>query len=165
MAYLAHNDGTIVRIADGHEFTLNASEPAYSGYLEWLKAGGTLEKATTPSKKELFAHLAARRYEMEVGGYVSQTFGPMDTSRANQSMIARTIQSIDLGLVQEPITYKSPAGFVQLDRAALIAVGTEIAAHVQNVFNAENEIAGQIASGAVKTTEQIDALLKTAAER
>lgn len=159
MSYRIYSDGTAVRLSDGHDFALNAADPSYAEYYTWLAAGNTPEHATTPSKKELRAYLAAKRYEKEIGGFLSQTFGPLDTSRESQAMIARTIQSIDLGLVTPPINYKSPAGFVQLDRSSLVAIGTEVAAHVQSVFDAEMSAIAAIENGTLTTFAEIEAVI------
>lgn len=117
----------------------------------------TAKMSEGPSPAELRAHAAVRRYDVETGGIVSGTFGPMLTDRATQSMLASTIQSIDLGIVSTPINFKAPSGFVGLDRAALVAISTEIAAHVQAAFNTEATVVAAIEAGTITTRAEIDA--------
>lgn len=117
---------------------------------------GAVLKAPVPGV-DLKAYIADARYNFEVGGIVSQSFGPLLTDRATQSMLARTIQSIDLGIIAAPINFKAPSGFVQLDRAALVAISTEVAAHVQTAFGKEAQLLAGVDSGSITTTTQIDA--------
>ena len=117
----------------------------------------TRPAAPPPTQPELVAYAAAKRYEVEVGGFVSGTFGPLATDRSTQAMLGRTIQSIDLGIVSAPIRFKAPSGFFLLDRAALVAISTEVAAHVQSAFDTEATVAAAIASGTTTTTAAIDA--------
>lgn len=109
------------------------------------------------TKEQLTAYAAAKRYDKEIGGMVSQTFGHLFTDRDTRALIAQTIQSIDLGIVQAPINWKTPGGFTSLDRAAFIAISTEVAAFVQATFDTEAEIDGQIADGTITTKSEIDA--------
>lgn len=109
------------------------------------------------SKSELTALVANARWHAETGGMVSATFGPLLTDRETQSMLARTIQSIDLGLVTEPIKFKSPSGFVDLDRAALVAISGEVSLHVQAAFDTEAQVMADIDAGTVTAPEQITA--------
>jgi hypothetical protein len=75
----------------------------------------------------------------------------------SQGKIAQTIQSIDLGLIEEPVNWKAKSGFVPLTRADLIAVGRAVAQHVQRAFNAEMAVMAQIDAGTIENHEQVDA--------
>jgi hypothetical protein len=110
-----------------------------------------------PTKETLIEYAAAKRFDIEVGGIVSNTYGPLLTDRDTRSIIAQTIQSIDLGIVAGPINWKTPQGFVLLDRAAFVAIATELAAHVQSTFDKEDEIEAQIEAGTITTKAEIDA--------
>ncbi|ARQ95332.1 hypothetical protein [Bradyrhizobium phage BDU-MI-1] len=100
-----------------------------------------------PTKDELKAYLAELRFNKEVGGMMSATFGYLLTDRDTRAIIAQTIQSIDLGVVQEPIVWKATGGFVELNRAALVGIATETVAFVQMTFDKEAEVSARIDSG------------------
>ena len=111
----------------------------------------------TPTKDQLTAYAAAKRYSKEVGGMVSQTFGQLFTDRDTRAILAQVIQSIDLNIVTAPINWKGPSGFVALDRNAIVAISTEVVAFVQATFDREAEIDGHIADGTITTYAEIDA--------
>ena len=110
-----------------------------------------------PTKQELKDYAAAKRYVIETGGLISQTFGPLLTDRATQNMLASTIQSIDLGIVTPPINFKAPAGFASLDRSTLVAIATVVGAHVQAAFNTEMTVVAEIEAETIATFAEIDA--------
>lgn len=110
-----------------------------------------------PTKFQLKDYAAAKRFDHEVGGMVSQTFGQLLTDRDTRALVAQSIQSIDLGIVLAPINWKAPSGFTQLDRAALIAISTELAAFVQATFDKEAEVDSKIDDGTITTKAEIDA--------
>ncbi|WP_051346574.1 hypothetical protein [Bradyrhizobium sp. th.b2] len=110
-----------------------------------------------PTKDDLKAYAASKRYAKEVGGTVSPTYGFLYTDRDTRALIAQSIQSIDLQIVTEPINWKSPAGFVSLDRAALVAISREMATFVQTTFDKEAEIDSKIADGTIAAKAEIDA--------
>lgn len=107
------------------------------------------------TKYELKTYLAQVRLDKEVGGMSSETFGQLLTDRETRSIIAQTIQSIDLGIVQAPITWKAPSGFVVLDRAAFVGIATEVANFVQQTFDKESQVSALIDSGDVSTKAEI----------
>lgn len=111
--------------------------------------------APAPTKDELKTYLAQVRLDKEVGGMSSETFGQLLTDRETRSIIAQTIQSIDLGIVQAPITWKAPSGFVALDRAAFVGIATEVANFVQQTFDKESQVSALIDSGDVSTKAEI----------
>jgi len=106
---------------------------------------------------QLKDYAAARRFDLEVGGMVSHTFGQLLTDRETRALIAQTIQSIDLNIVQAPINWKESTGFVQLDRASFVAIATEVAAFVQATFDKEAEADSKIKDGTFTTKAEVDA--------
>jgi len=110
-----------------------------------------------PTKDQLTAYAAAKRYNKEIGGMLSSTFGFLYTDRDTRSLIGQTIQSIDLGIVQAPINWKTPSGFQPLDRASLMAISKEVVAFVQAAFDRESEVDAKIADGTITTKAEIDA--------
>lgn len=109
-----------------------------------------------PTAGALKDYAAARRFDLEVGGMVSNTFGPLLTDRDTRALIAQTIQSIDLNIVQAPINWKASTGFVQLDRAAFVGIATEVATFVQATFDKEADAGTKIGDGTFTTKAQID---------
>ena len=77
----------------------------------------------------------------------------------NAAIVGQTIQSIDLGIVTAPVNFKTPQGFVPLDRAAFVAIATEMAAHVQSTFDKEGQVDAQIQAGTITTKAAVDAAL------
>jgi hypothetical protein len=113
--------------------------------------------APPPTNQELLAYASNRRWQKEIGGITSQAFGQLFTDRETRGIIGQTIQSIDLGIVQAPINFKTPSGFHSLDRASFVAISREIAGHVQASFDLEETVLSQIDAGTITTTAQIDA--------
>lgn len=107
------------------------------------------------TKDELKAYLAELRFNKEVGGMVSATYGYLLTDRDTRAIIAQTIQSLDLGIVQEPIVWKPPTGFVEVNRAALVGIATEVVAYVQMTFDKESEVSAKIDSGELTKKTQV----------
>ncbi|SHH06539.1 DUF4376 domain-containing protein [Bradyrhizobium erythrophlei] len=112
-----------------------------------------------PTKQDLLDYAAAKRFDLEVGGIVSATYGPLPTDRDTRAIVGQTIQSIDLGIVTAPVNFKTPQGFVPLDRAAFVAIATEMAAHVQSTFDKEGQVDAQIQAGTITTKAAVDAAL------
>jgi hypothetical protein len=112
-----------------------------------------------PTKQQLLDYAAAKRFDLEVGGIVSETYGPLPTDRDTRAIVGQTIQSIDLGIVTAPVNFKTPQGFVPLDRAAFVAIATEMADHVQSTFDKEGQVDAQIQAGTITTKAAVDAAL------
>lgn len=66
-----------------------------------------LIQPAAPTKPQLKDYAAAKRFDHEVGGMVSQTFGQLYTDRDTRALVAQSIQSIDLGIVHAPINWES----------------------------------------------------------
>ena len=105
----------------------------------------------TPTKIQLMKYAAAVRFDLEVKGIMSATFGPLPSDRDTRAIVGQTIQSIDLGIFPSPINFKTPMGFSPLDRAAFMAIATEFAAPVQSTFDKEGHVATQIEAETITT--------------
>lgn len=110
-----------------------------------------------PTVTALKSYLALKRYHVEVGGMVSPNYGQLDTDRDTVAMMAQIIQSIKLGIVTQPVLFKTPSGFVPLSLSDFMAILAQISAFVQNCFNKEAALDAQIDAGAITTTAEIDA--------
>lgn len=130
------------KIATGYHFERNGSQ---------VVQVYELVDAPASTVDELKDYLAQVRFEKEVAGMVSQTYGPLLTDRDTRAIVAQSIQSIDLGIVQAPIMWKAPGGFVSLSRADFVGIATEMAAHVQGTFDKEAAVSAQIDAGEIST--------------
>jgi hypothetical protein len=60
------------------------------------------------------------------------------------------------------IRFKSTAGWVNLDAAAMTTIAIAVGQHVQASFSLEAEIAAQIEAGTITTAEEVDAAFAAA---
>ncbi|WP_337267049.1 DUF4376 domain-containing protein [Oryzifoliimicrobium ureilyticus] len=111
----------------------------------------------TPEAVDLFAYLAAKRYQLETGGITLQGMR-IETDRQSQSMItgAFAYAKEDPDLTVE---FKTKDGFVSLTSAQLTAIGAAVAQHVQASFAKEKEVYDAIKAGTITTTAEIDAAM------
>lgn len=107
------------------------------------------------SRSQLLAYAALARWRKETGG-INLAGQPIATDRESQSLISGAFALVQ----QQPetvIRFKTPSGFVTLDAAQMSAIAIAVAQHVQACFAIEADIAGDIASGEITTTAEIDA--------
>lgn len=134
------------------------SEHAY-GQLEWLdqrpKPGWPqiAAESSAADRAVLKAGAAARRWRVQQGGTVSG----LPTDDASRAAVAQAIQSIDLGIVAEPVRWKTASGFQSLTRAQLVAMAQAMAAHVQAAFDAEAAVGVEIDAGRIMTAAAVEA--------
>lgn len=108
-----------------------------------------------PRPVDLGAYAAAARFRKETGG-ISVGGKPVATDRESQALISGAFALVQ----QQPetvIRFKTPSGFVTLDAGQMSAIAIAVAQHVQACFAIEADIAGDIASGEITTTAEIDA--------
>ncbi len=115
-----------------------------------------------PEPVDLKVYAGEVRKTIEEQGVILPTGVAVQSDVESQGKIAQTIQSIDLGLITEPVNWKSASGFVPLMRADLIAVGTVVAQHVQRSFNAEMAVVAGIEAGSIATPAEVDAAFVSA---
>lgn len=118
-------------------------------YADWL------DRATpkAPTKAELTAYAAEARWAKEIGGITIQGL-PVDTTRDSQAMINGAFNLV----TAEPSTvikFKTPAGFVELDAAAMTAIAVAVGQHVQSVFATEAQVNADIEAGTITTKTAI----------
>lgn len=104
----------------------------------------------------LKAYTAAKRYAVETGG-TSLNGMRVYTDRGTQNAIDRTLNAIEKGIASVPVGWKGAEGWIDLDAAALTAIGAAVAKHVQAAFAAERSVSDAIDKGAITSTAQIDA--------
>lgn len=109
----------------------------------------TVEKVYTVTPKSLddvkaekLAALAAKRYEVEVGG-TTLNGTPIDTDRATQSkLIAARIKAKEDPLYT--VNWKMSGGFMTLDATTIITVADLVHDHVQAAFSNEAALSDAI---------------------
>lgn len=155
---LLDGSGAVVNIIE-YDDALNGTDAAYQPPegLTMVRESDHVVAPVPKTQEELKAYAARKRYALEVGGITSPTFGPLSTDRETRAILGQAIQSLDIGLATAPIRFKTPNGFVSLDRAASVAISGEIVAHVQSTFNIEDTVDSAINNGTITTFAEIDA--------
>lgn len=121
---------------------------------------GPMAAAVTAQRQAaLVSYAADKRWRVQVGGTALPPpfTGTVQTDDATRATIAQTLQSIDLGIVSEPVVWKLPSGFVSLSRSDLVAIARLIGQHVQACFDMEADVVASIRLGAITTNAAIEA--------
>lgn len=105
-------------------------------------------------KSALLNHAAMKRYGKEVGG-IEVMGAPIKTDRESQAMIAGAFALVQDD-PQKSIKFKTSAGFVDLDAAAVTAIARAVGDHVQACFALEADVIAQIEAQEIETFEAID---------
>lgn len=124
------------------------------------EAGNTFGAAPVPipSKDELIAHAAARRYIVETGG-ITVAGVNVATDRESQSML-NAAYNIAQGNAQFSTMWKGADGnFTQIDAPTLIALAQAVGAFVASCFAAEAAAVMKIKTGDFTSVAQIDAAI------
>lgn len=106
-------------------------------------------------REALKRYAAAKRYAVETGGVAidGKTF-PSDRDSQGKFTSAAVMAQLN---PDGSFNWKTGDGFVSLSAAQLIGVAKSVGAHVQACFDLEDVIGGSIESGAITSTDQIDA--------
>lgn len=129
-----------------------------------LKTGAVTYKtppvAPPPTKDELLAYAANRRWEIEVGGCVWDG-SPVTTDRDSTARIMGEFIAIMAGIRQDGGNWKFADGtFRQLTNAQSTQLGLTVRAHVANTFKKEAAIQAAIAAETITTYSQIEDAFK-----
>ncbi|MBR0879607.1 hypothetical protein ACVMGC_001005 [Bradyrhizobium barranii subsp. barranii] len=111
-----------------------------------------------PSKDELMTMAAGARFDREVAG-VTVNGVQIATDRDS---VARINFLFNLAINDKSFKtfYKvGPGHFVPLDAPAIIKIATAVGKHVTDSYAAEAKAAGSIATGAMTTRKQVDAVI------
>jgi len=119
---------------------------------EYEQKFGPLPIPVTP-KEEKLAALAAYRYAKETGG-ITVSGATIKTDRESQALIAGAKLYSDLNEAVL-IDWKAENGWVQINRAAIVAISQAVAAHVQACFSQEKVHSEAI--NALTTAAEIEA--------
>lgn len=165
MRYFAITDGDVVRFGFSNieeppanyreiteaEFRAYTADPIKASEYR-LRDGAIVHE---PPPVDLGAYLAERRWLVETGGITVAGVAVATDDRSKLMIAGARIKA-----KEDPATtkrWKTLAGFVELDAAALIAIADAVEAHVQACFDLEADLTAQIAAGTVTTPGQIDA--------
>lgn len=102
---------------------------------EWLE---------TLRLRDPFAMLADHRWRHETAGLDLPGGQRIQTTRESQAQITAVVDSLQMGLISEPVTYKLDSGWAELTAAEVTAVAQAVGGHVKACFRAERGVAAQL---------------------
>ena len=120
-------------------------------------APGAPAMSVPPTKAQLKAYAADRRWRKETGGVALPNGVVLRTDDAAQRKVAELRRRADAGEIALPFGFKTETGWIDVDLPAIEAIDQAIAAHVAACYAIERQIDGEIDAGAVTTTAQIGA--------
>lgn len=118
---------------------------------------GAPTMSTPPTKAQLKAYAADRRWRKETGGVMLPNGVVVKTDDAAQRKVAELRRRADAGEIALPFGFKTETGWIDVDLPAIEAIDQAIAAHVAACYVLERQVDSEIEAGAVTTTAQIDA--------
>ena len=151
------------RVGAGVHFTLSEESPDFgaltvpdsaASLVGPIVAATPADAVLTPTKADLVAYAASKRFAVETGGIVVNG-AQIDTSRESQSMIANAFAYVQASGAAS-VEYKTASGWVTMDAPTVKAVALAVGAHVQACFAAEQAVDAAISAGTITTTAQID---------
>ena len=108
------------------------------------------------------AKLADHRWRYETAGLDLPGGQRIQTTRESQAQLTAVINSLQLGLITEPVTYKLDSGWAELTTAQVTAVAQAVGAHVKACFRAERTVAAQLDSMEDPTNADVTGLFEAA---
>ena len=94
--------------------------------------------------RDPFAMLADHRWRHETAGLDLPGGQRIQTTRESQAQITAVVNSLQMGLISEPVTYKLDSGWAELTAAEVTAVAQAVGGHVKACFRAERGVAAQL---------------------
>ena len=129
----------------GANYTEDVPDNAVHG---WIKVAGEWvappmpQKTIESIKREMKIDLAAKRYEVEIGG-IEIAGAKVKTDRESQASLTGAYTSLQAGLLTG-IDWKTEDGWVTLNLASCEAIAQAVATHVQQSFSREKELSALI---------------------
>jgi len=90
------------------------------------------------------AKLADHRWRYETAGLDLPGGQRIQTTRESQAQITAVVNSLQMGLIAEPVTYKLDSGWADLSTAQVTAVAQAVGGHVKACFRAERAVSVQL---------------------
>lgn len=104
----------------------------------------TAEQKQQTRRMQAYAALAALRWQHETGGLHLADGTRIATTRESQAQIASVLQSLNAGLIDGPIDWKTETGWIQLSAAQISSVAASVARHVKACFAAERAVMAEL---------------------
>jgi len=108
------------------------------------------------------AKLADHRWRYETAGLDLQGGQRIQTTRESQAQITAVVNSLQMGLIAEPVTYKLDSGWADLSTDHVTAVAQAVGAHVKACFRAERTVAAQLEALEDPTNADVTGLFEAA---
>jgi hypothetical protein len=120
---------------------------------EWLE---------TLRLRDPVAKLADHRWRFETAGLDLPGGQRIQTSRESQAQITAVVNSLQMGLITEPVTYKLDSGWADLSADHVTALAQAVGAHVKACFRAERTVAAQLEALEDPTNADVTGLFEAA---
>lgn len=104
----------------------------------------TAEDKAVNHRTQMFAGLASLRWQRETGGIALPDGSQVSTTRESQAQITSAVNSLQNGLIVEPVAWKLASGWADLTAAQVTAVAGAVADHVKRCFAAERAMQVQM---------------------
>ena len=108
------------------------------------------------------AKLADHRWRYETAGLDLPGGQRIQTTRESQAQITAVVNSLQMGLIAEPVTYKLDSGWADLSADEVTAVAQAVGAHVKACFRAERTVAAQLVALEDPTKADVTGLFEAA---
>lgn len=126
-------------------------------FYEWDGEEWVYVAPPPPSKQELAAYTAAKRYEKEVGGTIWNGW-PVHTDRESQGKIVAERLAIEAGEREDTDGWKFADGvFRMVSNEDFMALASAVRQHVRDCFALEAAVLAQIEAVTITEYSQIDA--------
>lgn len=112
--------------------------------------------------RDPFAKLADHRWRHETAGLDLPGGQRIQTTRESQAQITAVVNSLQMGLIAEPVTYKLDSGWADLSADHVTAVARAVGAHVKACFRAERTVAAQLVAMEDPTNADVTGLFEAA---
>ena len=112
--------------------------------------------------RDPFAMLADHRWRHETAGLDLPGGQRIQTTRESQAQITAVVNSLQMGLISEPVTYKLDSGWADLSAAQVMAVAQAVGGHVKACFKAERSVAAQLVALEDPASADVVALFQAA---
>jgi hypothetical protein len=93
------------------------------------------------------ARLADIRWRRETGGVTLPNGAAISTTREAQSQITAAVTSLQTGMIDAPVDWKTESGWASLDSDTVMMVGAAVGRHVQRCFRAERIVCEALTEG------------------
>ena len=115
------------------------------------------ETNVPPTKDQLLARAAAKRWDVETSGITLPGDIRVSTDLIAQTKIAAAKTAYDNGTLKDPIAFKALTGWLTADAAMLTTVYEAVVSHVERGYATEKAVGDAINAGSITTYDAIEA--------